>query len=51
MRLGDTSLVLEVEKDFTCYGDELVFGGGKVGYSIVANRFPLPFSNTSNKFR
>jgi urease len=30
MRLGDTELFLEVEKDFTCYGDECVFGGGKV---------------------
>src|SRR5438034_1212974 len=30
VRLGDTSLVLEVEKDFTTYGDECKFGGGKV---------------------
>lgn len=30
LRLGDTSLVLEVEKDLTVYGDELKFGGGKV---------------------
>src|SRR5262249_29777500 len=30
LRLGDTSLVLEVEKDFTTYGDECKFGGGKV---------------------
>src|ERR1044071_9899874 len=30
VRLGDTSLVLEVEKDFTVYGDECRFGGGKV---------------------
>ncbi len=30
VRLGDTSLVLEVEKDFTVYGDECKFGGGKV---------------------
>src|ERR1051326_7652164 len=28
--LGDTSLVLEVEKDFAVYGDECKFGGGKV---------------------
>jgi urease subunit alpha len=28
--LGDTSLVLEVEKDFTVYGDECKFGAGKV---------------------
>jgi urease subunit alpha len=30
VHLGDTSLVLEVEKDFTVYGDECKFGGGKV---------------------
>lgn len=27
--LADTGLVAEIEKDFTTYGDELVFGGGK----------------------
>lgn len=30
VRLGDTSLFLEVERDFTVYGDECKFGGGKV---------------------
>jgi urease subunit alpha len=30
VRLGDTGLVAEVEKDFTAYGDECKFGGGKV---------------------
>jgi len=30
LRLGDTSLVLKVEKDFAVYGDECKFGGGKV---------------------
>lgn len=30
LRLGDTSLVLEVEKDYAVYGDECKFGGGKV---------------------
>ncbi len=30
IRLGDTSLELEIEKDFTVYGDECKFGGGKV---------------------
>jgi urease subunit alpha len=30
MRLADTELWLEVEKDFTIYGDEVKFGGGKV---------------------
>lgn len=29
VRLGDTSLWIEVEKDMTVYGDELKFGGGK----------------------
>ena len=28
--LGDTGLVIEVERDLTSYGDECVFGGGKV---------------------
>jgi urease subunit alpha len=30
VRLGDTSLYAEVERDFTSYGDECKFGGGKV---------------------
>lgn len=30
VRLGDTALFIEVEKDFTRYGDEVKFGGGKV---------------------
>jgi urease subunit alpha len=30
MRLADTDLVIEVEKDFTTYGEEVKFGGGKV---------------------
>ncbi|MGJ8680074.1 urease subunit alpha [Paraglaciecola sp.] len=30
VRLGDTDLWLEVEKDFTEYGEEVKFGGGKV---------------------
>lgn len=29
IRLGDTSLIVEVERDTTVYGDECVFGGGK----------------------
>jgi urease subunit alpha len=29
VRLGDTSLVLQVENDFAVYGDECKFGGGK----------------------
>jgi len=30
VRLADTALVVEVEKDFTIYGEEVKFGGGKV---------------------
>src|SRR6266849_534848 len=30
VRLADTELVIEVEKDFVTYGDEITFGGGKV---------------------
>ena len=30
LRLADTELVIEVEKDFTTYGEEVKFGGGKV---------------------
>ncbi|WP_234051784.1 MULTISPECIES: urease subunit alpha [unclassified Xanthobacter] len=42
VRLADTSLFIEVEKDFTRYGEEVKFGGGKVirdgmGQSQVAN--------------
>ena len=29
MRLADTDLIIEVEKDYTTYGDEVKFGGGK----------------------
>ena len=30
VRLADTDLIVEIEKDFTVYGDEAKFGGGKV---------------------
>ena len=30
IRLADTSLVIEVERDHTVYGEEVKFGGGKV---------------------
>ena len=29
IRLADTDLIIEIEKDFQNYGDEIVFGGGK----------------------
>src|ERR1700710_961182 len=43
VRLADTDIIIEVEKDFTVYGDEVKFGGGKVirdgmGQSQVTNR-------------
>ena len=43
VRLADTDLIIEVEKDFTTYGEEVKFGGGKVirdgmGQSQVTNR-------------
>lgn len=30
VRLADTDLIIQVEKDYTSYGDEVKFGGGKV---------------------
>ena len=30
LRLADTELLIEIEHDFTTYGDEIPFGGGKV---------------------
>ena len=30
VRLADTELIIEVERDLTTYGDEVKFGGGKV---------------------
>ncbi|MBL8562713.1 MAG: urease subunit alpha, partial [Gemmobacter sp.] len=30
LRLGDTELIVEVERDLTLYGEEVKFGGGKV---------------------
>jgi urease subunit alpha len=30
IRLADTDLLIQVEKDYTTYGEEVVFGGGKV---------------------
>src|SRR6476620_7130657 len=30
VRLADTDLIIQVEKDFTIYGEEVKFGGGKV---------------------
>ena len=30
LRLADTQLIIEIERDYTVYGDEVSFGGGKV---------------------
>src|SRR5271156_3695731 len=30
IRLADTDLIIEIERDYTQYGDEITFGGGKV---------------------
>ena len=30
VRLADSELIIEVEHDYTVYGDEITFGGGKV---------------------
>ena len=30
LRLADTALIIEVEHDYTIYGEEVKFGGGKV---------------------
>src|SRR6188472_3831242 len=43
VRLADTDIIIEVEKDFCSYGDEVKFGGGKVirdgmGQSQLTNR-------------
>jgi urease subunit alpha len=43
VRLADTDLIIEVEKDFCAYGEEVKFGGGKVirdgmGQSQATNR-------------
>ncbi len=42
LRLADTDLIIEVERDLTTYGDEVKFGGGKVirdgmGQSPISN--------------
>jgi urease subunit alpha len=42
VRLADTNLIIEIEQDYTTYGDEVKFGGGKVirdgmGQSPITN--------------
>ena len=43
IRLADTNLIIEIEKDFASYGEEVKFGGGKVirdgmGQSQLSNQ-------------
>src|SRR6201990_3296456 len=43
VRLADTDIIIEVERDFCTYGEEVKFGGGKVirdgmGQSQIANK-------------
>src|SRR5213082_3985818 len=43
VRLADTDIIIEVEKDFCTYGEEVKFGGGKVirdgmGQSQITNK-------------
>jgi urease subunit alpha len=54
LRLADTELIIEVEKDFTSYGDESKFGGGKTlrdgmgqasGYTREAGALDLVITN------
>jgi urease subunit alpha len=47
VRLADSELIVEVERDYTTYGDEITFGGGKVirdgmGQSSGATRESVP---------
>ncbi|GAA5999785.1 hypothetical protein JCM10207_005910 [Rhodosporidiobolus poonsookiae] len=46
VRLGDTELWIEVEKDLTVYGDECKFGGGKVIREGMGQATGLPDSET-----
>ena len=52
VRLGDTELIIEVEKDHTTYGEEVKFGGGKVirdgmgqGQMLAAEAMDLVLTN------
>jgi urease subunit alpha len=44
VRLGDTALIAEVERDLTSYGDECQFGGGKVLRDGMGQAAGLPAS-------
>jgi urease subunit alpha len=44
IRLADTALIVEIEKDFTSYGDEITFGGGKVIRDGMGQNSTMPRS-------
>jgi urease subunit alpha len=44
VRLADTALIVEIEKDFTSYGDEITFGGGKVIRDGMGQNSTMPRS-------
>ena len=42
IRLADTELFIEVEKDLTTYGEEVKFGGGaSCGFPAGSKTFPI----------
>lgn len=45
VRLADTSLIVEVEKDYCVYGDEAKFGGGKSLRDGMGQAVPFPMKN------
>ncbi len=46
VRLADTELIIEVEQDFTFYGDEITFGGGKVIRDGMGQSSTAPINGT-----
>lgn len=46
IRLGDTDLFAEIENDFCVYGDECVFGGGKVLRDGMGQSCGLPLASS-----
>lgn len=47
VRLGDTSLWVEIEKDHTSYGDECKFGGGE--YRAQHTQYKTPYTDNLGK--
>ena len=42
VRLADTNLIIEIEKDYATYGEEVKFGGGKVIGMVWGNpNYPM----------